>query len=244
MDYRLTDSLVDPPGRFDRFYSEQSIRLPDSFGCYDPMADGPAVSALPALEQGWVTVASLNNFCKVNRPTLKLWARAMNAVPRSHLMILAPEGPHRDSAVEALEQEGVHPDRVNFVSSLPRARYLELYHRIDISLDALPYNGQTTSLDSLWMGAPVVTLAGGTAVGRAGLSLLHTLGLPEWAAETPDQFVQIVARWGGDLAGLADLRATLRRRMQASPLMDGARFARGVEAAYRTMWRSWCARTA
>ena len=139
--------------------------------------------------------------------------------------------------MDLLEREGVKRDRITFVARQPRLRYLELYHRIDIGLDTFPYNGHTTSLDAFWMGVPVVTLVGTTAVGRAGLSLLTNLGLPELVASTREQFVTIAAGLAHDLPRLGQLRATLRARMQASPLMDAARFARSIEAAYREMWR-------
>jgi predicted O-linked N-acetylglucosamine transferase (SPINDLY family) len=240
VDYRLTDPYIDPPGLHDEDYSEESVRLPDSFWCYDPLAGGPAVSRLPALGTGSITFGCLNNFCKVNDAVLRLWARVLRAVGRSRLMLLAPEGSTRRRTADLLEREGVGRDCVTFVSRQPRPRYLELHHRIDIGLDTFPYTGQTTSLDAFWMGVPVVTLVGPTAVARAGLSLLANLGLPELVAETPEQFVSIAAGLANDLPRLSELRATLRERMQASPLMDAPPFARGVEAAYREMWRRWC----
>jgi len=118
---------------------------------------------------------------------------------------------------------------------------LEYYRQIDISLDTLPYNGHSTSLDSLFMGVPVVTLVGDTVVGRAGLSQLTNLGMPEFIAHAENQFVSIARDWATDLPRLAALRASLRARMQQSPLMDGKAFARGIEAACRSMWRTWCA---
>src|SRR5581483_9403119 len=119
-------------------------------------------------------------------------------------------------------------------------RYLELYHQIDIGLDTLPYNGHTTSLDAMWMGVPVVTIVGQTAVGRAGLSQLTNLALTELIAYSEDDFVRIAIGLARDLTRLRDLRANLRSRMERSPLMDAPRFARNIEAAYRTMWHRWC----
>ncbi len=242
IDYRLTDPHLDPPGLDDRCYSEESIRLPDSFWCYDQPASEPAVNPLPAVERGQVTFGCLNNFCKLNPPVLKLWARVLAAVDHSRLMILAPGGAHRQTNLDLLAQEGVERDRVIFVGGRPRPQYLELYHQIDLGLDTFPYNGHTTSMDSFWMGVPVVTLAGQTAVGRAGASLLMNLGLPELIANDPEQFVQIAAALAHDLPRLTHLRSTLRERMQNSPLMDAPRFAQNVEAAYRRMWHRWCAR--
>ncbi len=240
IDYRLTDPYLDPPGLFDRCYSEESVRLPEAFWCYDPLASRPAVNPLPALERGRVTFGCLNNFCKINAPVLRLWARILKAVDRSRLAILAADGAHRQQALNFLQAEGVTPDRVAFFGPQPRPAYLQLYHRIDLGLDTFPYNGHTTSLDAFWMGVPVVTLAGPTVVGRAGLCQLRNLDLPELIGESAEQFVEIAVRLAGDLPRLSLLRATLRERMQASPLMDASRFARNIEAAYRAMWKRWC----
>jgi predicted O-linked N-acetylglucosamine transferase (SPINDLY family) len=240
IDYRITDRYLDPPGLDGPYYAEESVRLPDSFWCYDPLSGEPAVNSLPAAEKGYVAFGCLNNFCKVNPPVLKIWAAVLKAVDRSRLTILSAEGTHRRHTLDLLAAEGVAPDRVTFVARQPRRQYLTYYHGIDIALDTIPYNGHTTSLDSLWMGVPVVTLVGTTVVGRAGVCQLMNLGLPDLIASTPEQYVQVAATLAHDLPRLRQLRATLRQRMQASPLMDGPRFARNIEAAYREMWRRWC----
>ena len=240
IDYRLTDPYLDPPGLYDQYYSEESIRLPDTFWCYDPLESESAVNALPATEKGYITFGCLNNFCKVNCEVLKLWAQVLKAVAGARLMLLAGEGMHRQQTLDVLAAEGVVGDRVTFVAKKPRPEYLRNYHDIDIGLDTIPYNGHTTSLDSFWMGVPVVTLVGSTVVGRAGFCQLMNLGLPELIADGPEQFVRIAAEWAQDLSRLSALRASLRARMRASPLMDAPRFARNVEAAYRDMWRRWC----
>ena len=178
IDYRLTDPCLDPPDLFDRCYSEESVRLPDAFWCYDPLTSRPAVNPLPALEQGYVTLGCLNNFCKINAPVLRLWAQVLKAVDRSRLAILAAEGAHRQQALNFLQAEGVTPDRVTFFGPQPRPAYLQLYHRIDLGLDTFPYNGHTTSLDSFWMGVPVVTLPGPTVVGRADSASSETWPCP------------------------------------------------------------------
>ncbi|MGD0767293.1 MAG: tetratricopeptide repeat protein [Tepidisphaeraceae bacterium] len=241
MDYRLTDPHLDPPGLNDQFYSETTIRLPDTFWCYDPLVKELAVNPLAAQTAGHVTFGCLNNFCKVNQRVVQLWAQVLKTVPRSQFMLLCPEGSHRQRVLDILQREGINPDRIELITYRRRPQYLELYHRIDVGMDTFPYNGHTTSLDSYWMGVPVITLVGKTVVGRAGLSQLTNLGLPELIAQTPEQYVQIATDLAGDLPRLAELRRTLRGRMQASPLMDAPRFARNVEAAYRQMWRNWVA---
>jgi protein O-GlcNAc transferase len=236
IDYRLTDPFLDPPSeQNDLLYSERSYRLPDTFWCYDPLTSEPAVNDPPCLKNGSVTFGCLNNFCKVNEPTLDLWSAVLHAVPGSRMLVLAPR-PARRRMLEALHVRSVGAARVEFLERMPRARYLASYHRIDIGLDTIPYNGHTTSLDAFWMGVPVVTLVGDSPVGRAGWSQLNNLGLQSLAATTREQFVQIASSLCDDVAGLRNLRASLRDRLASSPLMDGPRFARNVEAAVREMW--------
>jgi predicted O-linked N-acetylglucosamine transferase (SPINDLY family) len=244
MDYRLTDPYLDPPGEHDSWYSETSIRLRDTFWCYDPLTAEPRPGPLPALSNGYVTFGSLNNFCKVTPAVLALWAQVLNAVPGSRLLLLAQPGSHRQRVLEHLGEAGVEPGRVAFAAFQPRLDYLALHQKVDLCLDTFPYNGHTTSLDAYWMGVPVVTRLGGTVVGRAGWSQLCNLDLRELAADSDPDFVRIATGLAGDLPRLAALRAGLRARMEASPLMDGPRFTRSMELAFREMWRHWCAKQA
>ena len=241
MDYRVTDPYLDPPGEHDDCYSETSVRLPDTFWCYDPLTAEPRPGPLPALANGWVTFGSLNNFCKVNPAVLALWARVLTAVPESRLLLLSQPGEHRQRVLDLLEAGGVHPGRIEFAAFRPRLDYLALHRRVDLGLDTFPYNGHTTSLDAFWMGVPVVTRLGATVVGRAGWSQLCNLDLRPLAAIDDESFVAIATELARDLPRLARLRAELRPRMEASPLMDGERFTRNLEAAWRRMWEAWCA---
>jgi len=240
IDYRLTDPYLDPPGLNDDWYAEKSYRLPHSFWCYDPRTDEPAVGPLPALARGFVTFGCLNNFCKVNDRVLELWGRVLRAVEGSRLLLLAKQGSHRQRTRDFFEKQDIAAERIEFLSPKPRPEYLGSYHQLDIGLDTYPYNGHTTSLDSFWMGVPVITLVGPTVVGRAGLSQLTNLGLEELAAQTPKDFVDLAVKLADDLPRLQALRSVLRERMRKSPLMDATGFARGIEQAYRGMWRKWC----
>jgi protein O-GlcNAc transferase len=239
MDYRLSDPRLDPP-EFDAHYSERTIRLADSFWCYDPLTTLPAVNTLPAIERGYLTLGCLNNPCKLTNHTLRLWGAVMHALPTSRLVVLAQPGRHRRLLSRRLEACGIAPTRVEFQSFKPRDAYLCTYHGIDIGLDTFPYNGHTTSLDSLWMGVPVVTRVGRTCVGRGGLSQLHQLNLLELAAESDAAFVSIATALGTDLVRLAALRQELRPRLERSPLMDAARFTANIERIYRAAWQEYC----
>ena len=210
----------------------------ESFWCFDPLGDDVTPNPLPALDCGHVTFGCLNSFFKVNEPTLARWARVLGRVKNSRLLLLCVTGRHRESVLACLNGHGVSPDLIEFAEPRPRRGYLELHHRVDIALDTFPYHGHTTSLEGLWMGVPVVSLVGERPVSRAGLSLLTNLGLPELAAHSEEAFIDTAAQLAHDLPRLAELRSTLRARVEASPLMDAPRFARGIEAAYREMWRA------
>jgi predicted O-linked N-acetylglucosamine transferase (SPINDLY family) len=242
IDYRLTDHYLDPPCVGDAHYREQSIRLPHCFWCYQPPEDAPAPGALPTLARRFMTFGCLNQFVKVSRPALQSWVEILQSVPDARLLIHAPAGHHRDHVLERFQESGISPERVAFAGRLPRAEYLARYGEIDLALDPFPYNGGITTMDSLWMGVPVITLAGRTAVGRAGVSILSNVGLPELIARTPDEYVTIARDWARDIARLATVRAGLRDRMRSSPLLDGAQYAASVDAALRAMWQTWCGR--
>jgi protein O-GlcNAc transferase len=176
----------------------------------------------------------------VNEGVLALWARVMKMVNGSRLLMLCPEGMARERVMAFFDANDVATERIAFVCSQPRQDYPRLYHRIDVALDPFPFNGMTTTCDALWMGVPTLTMPGGTPASRAGLSLLSNVGLPEFAVSCEEEYVRMAAALTADLPRLANLRATMRSRMKASPLMDAPRFARNVESAYRSMWRAWC----
>jgi protein O-GlcNAc transferase len=240
IDDRLTDSFLDPiddETSNDDCYVERSVRLAKSYWCYQPDASAPELNALPASTCGKITFACLNNFCKVTTPTLETWRKLLEALPDSRLILHTSQGSHCDRVRTML---GVDPSRVSFTPRLPMRQYFEQYHQIDIALDPFPYTGGTTTCDALWMGVPVVSLAGGTAVSRSGLSILSNIGRAEWVARSAEEYLQIAIELARNLDCLSSIRRTLRDGMRRSPLMDAPRFARDVEGAYRFMWREWC----
>jgi len=241
VEYRISDRYLEAAPANERTGNKEQVCLIDSFWCYDPCGMELEINPPPSLENRTMTFGCLNNFSKINAQALRLWARVLGSVTGSRLVLLAPEGSHRQRTLEALESEGVEAHRVEFAKHRPRREYLELYHRLDIVLDTFPYNGHTTTCDALWMGVPVVSLAGEIPVSRAGLSLLTNLGLPELVAHSETEYVNIAESLANDLPRLAQLRANLRNRMETSILMDAPRFARNIEAAYRSMWERWCA---
>jgi len=239
MDYRFSDPYLDPPETDLSVYSEQTLRLPETYWCYQPGGSAPESAPLPALSAGFVTFGCLNNFAKVSPAAQELWLEILKKVPQSRLILHSRPGAHLNAIRERFIQNQIAPERWEFLGYQDWTDYINTYNRIDIGLDPFPYNGGITTCDSLFMGVPVITLVGQTAVGRAGKSLLSNVGLPELIAQTPEEYVDIVVKLADDLPRLAEIRRTLRQRMEASPLMDAQRFAGHVEAAYRQMWRQW-----
>ena len=241
MDYRISDALADPPGMTERYYAETLARMPDSLWCYRPDGNAPPVGPLPALENGHVTFGSLNNFAKVTPWTRALWAKLLAAVPESRLTIVGvPAGETRVRIAGEFASQGVDPRRVTMLPRVTRKEFFQCHHLVDIALDPYPFQGGTTTCETLWMGVPVVTLAGRKFSARAGVSLLTNAGLAELIASTPDEYIAIAATLAGDAPRLAGLRRGLRQRMVNSPLTDERRFTANLEALYRGMWQQWC----
>jgi predicted O-linked N-acetylglucosamine transferase (SPINDLY family) len=234
MDYRLSDPHFEPEGADlgkEGWYVEKTIRLPGSWWCYAPGMATPGVGELPAMARGGVTFGCLNNFSKVSRGTLETWGALLREVEDSRLMINAPEGAARKRVMAFFEGEGIGRDRVSFVGYVSTAEYFARYGALDIALDPFPYGGGTTTLDGLWMGVPAVTLAGRTAVGRGGVSILRNVGLGEMVAASREEYVAIAAGLARDVERLRALRRTMRERLRGSVLMDAVGFARGFEGA-------------
>jgi predicted O-linked N-acetylglucosamine transferase (SPINDLY family) len=239
MDYRLSDPHLDPLDTDLSCYTEATLRLPRTYWCY-LAGPSPTPCLTPAIGNGFVTFGCLNNFAKVSIAALDLWARILLAVPGSRMIIHASPGQYLIDVTERFARVGVEKSRVHFVGRQLWSEYAQTYSQIDIALDPFPYGGGITTCDALWMGVPVVTLSGNTAVGRGGRSILSNIGLPELIAFTPDQYVQIAIDLARDCDRMDGYRQGMRARMLGSPLLDGASFARDVEAAYRQMWRTWC----
>ncbi|MDH5512213.1 MAG: hypothetical protein OEY27_03280, partial [Gammaproteobacteria bacterium] len=244
IDYRLTDATADPPGLTDRYYTERLFRLPRGFLCYRPSETAPGVGPLPAATSDSVTFGSFNNLSKITPGTIELWSTILHGVSNSRLVLKNASFTDistRQPYYQAFERFGIGRDRIDFRGlSLDLADHQSVYNEIDVALDPFPYNGATTTCESLWMGVPVITLAGKWHAGRVGASILTQAGLTELIGSSFEDYVRIAVELANDPARLSEWRRTLRARMEASPLCDEKAFARAVEEAYRTMWKSWC----
>ena len=243
MDYRLTDVHADPPGAGDEFHTKKLIRLPETFACFRPFDDSPAINPLPALQRGHVTFASFHNLAKLSPPLLESWAGILTRLPNARLLFAAfalGEAPARDRLRTFFGERGIDSARLEFRSWQSLRDYLATHHEVDILLDAHPFNGHTASSHALWMGVPPITLTGTRHCGRMVTSLLRNAGFPELIAQTHEQYIDIATELARDLDKLSSLRLTMRDRLSSSPLIDAPRFARAVETAYRQMWHTWC----
>ncbi|HEY2343880.1 MAG TPA: hypothetical protein VGH90_12645, partial [Chthoniobacteraceae bacterium] len=241
MDYRFSDGLFDPPTAAQNCYRETTVRLP-SYWCYEPLDSAKERAAGGTSPSDCFRFGCLNHPGKVSSEALKSWLEILRRRPGARLVLHAPESSCRDRLHRWFSVGGIDPERIEFLGMQPRDRYLESWRRIDVALDSFPYAGGITSCDALWMGTPVVSLAGATSVGRGGASILSRVGLEELIADTSARYVEIALSLANDGARLRDLRGGLRERMRKSPLRDGQSFAGSFESAFRQMWRDWCER--
>jgi protein O-GlcNAc transferase len=243
VDYLLTDAVCDPPGE-PTPYPEDPVRLPGGFCCYLPPGDAPQVAPLPAFSAGHVTFGSLQNLAKLNMEVIALWCRLLRAVPTARLLIfrstLSEEA--KRSLRGQFRLRGIDDERIELArtTSAGSGSHLDVYGAVDVSLDTVPWNGHTTTCESLWMGVPMITLYGTRHAGRMAASVLTRLDMGDLIARTPEEFIEIGARLAANIEGLSKLRAELRERMRSSALCDGATFTRTLEDAYRRLWGKWC----
>lgn len=243
IDYRVTDAFADPPGMTERYHTEKLVRLPEIYMCIQPPVDAPAVNHLPALESRHLTFGSFNAASKITSQVVALWARILKAVPGSRLIMAAVSpGRAQRRILDLFSHEEIERDRLELHGRLPFSEFLYLHHRADIALDPFPFHGTTTTCHTLWMGLPVITLAGATHVSRVGVSFLSNVGLSDLIAQSPDDYIRIATGLAGDLERLQKLRDGLRQRMIDSPLTDAPRLTRHLEQAYLGMWKNWCSR--
>jgi len=245
MDYWLTDSFLHPLETTEKF-TEQLYRLPVLYQ-YPGSEEAPPIEPLAADTNGFITFGSFNNPAKINEAVIDLWAQILKSVAGSRLMLkyknLYGQASLQNFLLERFAAGGIDADRIIFeTSSDSVSEHLAQYAKIDIALDPFPFNGATTTFQALSMGVPVISLAGDTFIHRAAGSMLVQAGLDDLAVETPQAYVACAKELAGDLPRLRSLRTSLRDRLAASPLCNAAAYARDVEAAYRDMWRGWCAR--
>ncbi len=241
MDYRICDGFTDPLGMTETHHTETLARLPRCQWCHAPYRNLAEIPPAPALENGYLTLGSFNNTAKLNDEVLNLWAGVLKAVPDARLHLAdVRKGRAQKRILQWMASKGIDSSRLYFIPRLEYADYLINLATVDIALDPFPYNGGTTSIDTLAMGVPFVTLAGRHSIARGGVSLLSNVGLSDFIAESPEEYVSIIKRYADHPEMLAEIRMNLRQRMESSAIMDSEAFVRDFEQMYRQWWERWC----
>ncbi len=247
-DYVFTDCWTCPAGK-EYWYVERPWRLPSGYFAWEPAAGAPDVTEPPVRHNGAITFGIFQRPSKLNGRVWDAVAAVMQRVSGSRLLIHQgtrdldrPDGHTRTQYAAELACRGIAADRITFRGTLVWREHMESLSSADMALDTFPYSGQTTTCECLWMGIPVISLAGDTHASRVGASILHRVGHPEWVANSADEYVDMAAGLAADPAALGGIRAALRDEMGMSPLACPARVARDFESAYRSMWRAWCRR--
>ncbi|MBD3316318.1 MAG: hypothetical protein GF344_11070, partial [Chitinivibrionales bacterium] len=239
VDYRFTDSTADPSGE-EAYHTERLVRLDPCFLCYRPPDCAPSPRSMESGRNGMFTLGSFNALPKINARVIHLWSQILKAVPNSRLLLknkALSDQTLRSSLKSAFVKMGIDRERIELLGYAASTReHLALYHEVDIALDTFPYNGTTTTCEALWMGVPVVTLAGGRHAGRVGASLLNAVGLAELVASDEEEYMQKTLSLAVDEARLKGLRTSMRAAMATSVLCNAKEFVSRIEVAYRRMW--------
>jgi predicted O-linked N-acetylglucosamine transferase (SPINDLY family) len=241
IDVFLSDDFLTPPGA-EAWFSECIARLPRIPLAYAPPDGMPPVGPLPALTNGHVTFGYFGRLDRLTDDVVVAWARILSAIPGSRLVLnnrpLREPG-MRDLIAARFATHGIGRERLQLIATAPQPRTWAAYGGIDIALDPFPHNAGTTTIEALWLGVPVISLAGRPSVGRFGAMILHAIGMDEWVADDTAGYVCRAIAAAADLARLAAIRKGLRSRVAGSPLCDAVGLAREIEAVYREHWNAW-----
>lgn len=241
MDYYLADRHWLPPGHFDGLFTEKLVYLPDRWA-FELHPDTPPVGPLPALGTHRLTFGSFHRLGKITPAAVRLWSQLLVAMPQASMRLIGiPLDGEQLPLLESFAAQGIGAERLTLIDRCPTARYLELHNTVDIALDTQPYSGATTTMHSLSMGVPTLTVPGDTSQARACAGILGNIGLPGFVAADATDLIQKARYWAEHLPELAQLRAGLRAHLQMSPGGQPDLIAAHLEAAVRHMWTRWCA---
>jgi len=239
MDYYLCDPYWITPGEVDWQFVEKMAYLPSAV-TFEADTSAPAVSTLPALNNGYITFGSFNRPNKINQSVIVLWSMLLRSLPTARLIIGATEPSAQEALKQSFASEGIEPERLHFFPRNSKAVYLGFHQEVDICLDTFPHAGGATTANAAWMGVPTLGLAGQTPASRFGAALMHQLGLDDFVAGSIEEFVHIGRYWSQHLAELAQLRTSMRQRFAASMLGQPEAFAEAFATMLRNMWQGWC----
>jgi predicted O-linked N-acetylglucosamine transferase (SPINDLY family) len=241
MDYLLGDPYV-TPAEYDSHFTEKVWRLTKTRWCFTPPNVNINVAELPALNNGYITFGCFNNLSKMNHKVVELWSKVLKSTPNSRLLLKAKQLRDKSTQENVIQKfgiQGIKSERIILEGPEKREKYFSAYNRIDIALDPFPFTGGTTSVECLWMGVPVLTLAGDSLISRQGVGILMNIGLPNWIAENESEYITKSIFFASDLEKLVELRAGLRMQALTSPLFDAQNFAQDFENALWGMWEKY-----
>ncbi len=240
IDYFMVDKYTDPVGLNEKFFSEKMLRLQHSHFCYmfhdNPLIINPA----PCTKNGYITFVSFNNFTKVTDEALRVWAKIVNAVPKSKLYLKGKAFRDKygiDAALKRIQDAGLSLDQLIYEPD--ENKYLHKYALADIALDTFPYPGGGTTCDALYMGLPVITLVQERHNSRFGYSLLMNCGLGELCAFSEEEYIQKAVDLANDWDRVREYHLTIRRKMEESPVMNDMIYMGEVEDAYIKIFDAW-----
>jgi predicted O-linked N-acetylglucosamine transferase (SPINDLY family) len=239
MDYYIGDAYQPCPGT-EHLFAETVYRLPRISESYRPTAD-IGIAESPFFKNGYITFASFNDPRKITRDVSKLWAVILHMTPGSKLFFKfrnLEKSIWQERFRNWLLEDGISAERLRFEGASPSLEYLGAWGEVDIALDPFPYNGSTTTMDALWMGVPVVTLAGRLAVSCCGATILSAVGLP--VSSTVEEYIQTALFLVENIPRTPEIRRRVRQAIASSALMDEKGLIRALETAYRAMWTKWC----
>jgi len=243
VDYRLTDAVIDPEDTSESCYTEKLVFIDPYFFCLSSLGNTVSISDTPALHNNVLCFGAFHNTSKVSDTTIKLWSNVLANIPRSKILLQAAAYDDPDIVryfQSCFEKYGIKRHRIQCVGTLPFKQYLKLHHQIDIMLDTQPWTGHTTSCHALWMGIPILTLAGKRHASRIGQRLLHAINLQDWIAENTQEFVKKAVLFSQDYHALNTLRKNMRSRINTSDISNRKQFVDSLEKVLRQLWVTWC----
>jgi predicted O-linked N-acetylglucosamine transferase (SPINDLY family) len=241
IDYLFCDPVTMPPS-VRHLFAEELYDLPCIITT-EPPPVGLRPCDPPVLSNGYVTFGVFNRMAKVSDDAVAVWARILDRVPRSRLLM--KDGALNEESLRALLRErffahGVSPDRIDFLGYTPREEHLAAFGNLDICLDPFPQNGGVSTWEALHMGVPVVAKLGNVPVSRSSGAILSSLGMSDWVADNADEYVSIAVARAATPEELKKLRHALATTIARSASGNGVLYTRAVEQGYRAMWEEYC----
>ena len=238
MDFRISDFYADPPGKTEHLGTEKLIRLNNTAWTYLPLATAPELQPPPCCSGEPFTLGCLNNPLKFSTAAIQLWSEILKRATQSQLMLLSNHEDHDARLLQRFKEYDVSESQIKFARAGFLTDYFDYYQSVDLILDSFPYNGAITTCDALWMGVPVLALEGDAYVSRQGVSILSNLGLIDFIARTPNDYVNYAIEQTVNPGPLRELRETLRSRLQHSPLMDYEGYGNDISEKLKAIWDS------